>query len=125
MAVDQSAAEHDDHRLAGHIFPQVADIVGPQRFQQQRGGSDAIHVIIPKDDHRFPALAGQQEPLHRRRHVRQQRRVRQILQARPQKAARLVRRADSAVDQTLRQQGRNPQVGGQRRPGSVQPRFRQ
>ena len=34
MAADQAGAEDDDHRLAGHVFSQVADVVGPQGLQQ-------------------------------------------------------------------------------------------
>ena len=85
-----------------------------ERFQEQGGGGDAIHVVIAKDHQRFAAPAGAQETLHRRRHVREQQRVRQIPQARLQKAGGLVRLDHAAVDQALGEQGRDPQGGGER-----------
>ena len=111
-----------------HAMRQII-IDGPaeraERFQEQGRGGNAIHVVIAKDDQRFAAPAGQQETLHRRRHVRKQHRVRQIPEARSQESGGLVRPGDAAVDQALSQQRRDPQGGGERGGGRAQRRIGQ
>ena len=54
---------------------------GAEHFEQQRGGGDAVHVVIAEDDEGFVAFAGLEQALDGGGHVRQQERVGQVLEA--------------------------------------------
>jgi hypothetical protein len=61
-----------------------------ERFCQQCSGSDAIDIVITEDDQQFlAALSRCQEAVHSGGHVRNQKRVRQILEPRLKKHQRI------------------------------------
>ena len=78
-----------------------------QNFQQQRGGSHAVHVVIAENDQRLVAFAGAEQPLDGGGHVRQQKRVGEIFQPRREEVRDGRRLAEAAVEQALREQRRN------------------
>ena len=51
-----------------------------KHFEQQGGGGDAVHIVIAEDDKVFTALAGLEEPLYGGAHIREEERVRQLLE---------------------------------------------
>src|SRR5439155_20961279 len=80
---------------------------------EERSRSDAVGVVVSKNDERLVAAAGQKQSLDRRGHVGQQEGIAELLQSRFQKFGRLAWFAQSPVDQALRQQGRHLQFPGQ------------
>ena len=80
-------------------------------FEQQRSGRDAVHVVIAKNDKRLAAFACLPEALHGGLHVWQQERIGKLLEARVEKVFDGHRLAESAIEQALREQRRNSQVG--------------
>ena len=86
-------------------------------FDQQRGGGDAIDIVIAKDNHRLAAFARDVEAIYGEAHVRQQKGIGKILEPRLQEARDGFRLAEAAVEKTLGQERRKPEFlreeGGQ------------
>src|SRR6266481_5397658 len=85
-----------------HSMRQVKLRLPPQareNFQQKRSRGYAIHVVIAKDDHALALFPSTEQSLDRDFHLRQQKRIGQLLEARFEKAADLNRVRETAIDQ--------------------------
>ena len=90
-----------------HAMRQViADLPaeGAEDFEQQGGGGDAVHVVIPEDDEGFVALAGLQEALDGGVHVGEQERVGQLLEPGLEEGGDGGRLSQAPVEQALGEQ---------------------
>ena len=78
-----------------------------QNFDEQRGGSHAVHVVIAKDDQRFISFARVKQTVNRRGHVRQQKRIGEIFEARLKKIFDAADSLKPRLTQALREQRGN------------------
>ena len=97
------AAVHGEQERRGKFFQAIFDAVGAkavafvhavgqikihlpakrtQNFDEERGGGHAVHVIIAKDDQRFILFAGAEQSLDGDGHVREQKGVGKVFEAR-------------------------------------------
>ena len=81
-----------------------------EEIVQQRGRSHAVHVVIAEDHECLSAFAGSEEALDRGAHVRQEKGIGQILEARLEKARDGFRFAELAVEEALREQAGDLQL---------------
>jgi len=81
-------------------------------FREQGGGGDAVDVVVAEDHERFAAVARLEQPLDGGAHIREQKGIAELFQARLKKAGDERRVAESAIQQALGEQGRNFQPGG-------------
>ena len=70
---------------------------------KQCGGGDAIHIVIAKDDERFAKLARAEQSGDGFVHIRQEKRISEILKARTEKILNGGRIAEAAIDEALRE----------------------
>jgi len=78
-----------------------------QNFDEERGGGHAVHVIIAKmTSDSFCSRRGANR-LDSDGHVREQKRVGKVLEARREKIFNGGRFAETAIEQALREQGRD------------------
>ena len=80
-----------------------------QYLHQQGGGSDAVHVVIAKNHERFILLAGAKKTFHGLLHVRQQKRVGEVFEARCEEVFDGGNFTEAAVEQALGEQRGNVQ----------------
>ena len=88
-------------QMAAHT-PSIA----AQGVHEKGRRGHAIHIVIAIDNHAFAPFPRQQEPFNGFVHVRQQKRIAEMLQARIEKGADFGRIVQPPVQETLRQQRR-------------------
>jgi hypothetical protein len=77
-----------------------------EHLSEERGGSNAVHVVIAEDDERFVPFARGEEPFDGGTHIREQKRIGEVFQAWLQEARDRLRFAEPAVEQALGEQQR-------------------
>ena len=78
----------------------------PQNFDEERGGGNAVHIIIAKNDERFILFAGAEQSSDSGSHVREQKRVGKVFESRLEKMFNVGRFAETAIEEALREQRR-------------------
>ena len=99
--------------------------IGPQHAGEQRERGDAVHIVVAVEDDFFAAVERGENARHRRVHIRQRKRIAQLLQPRIEKALRLLHRTDAAVQQHLGHEPCEPGVFYQPPDGGGVGRFGQ
>src|SRR5437660_5006705 len=86
-----------------------------ENLEQQAARGHAIHIVIAENRYDFLALARLEQPLDRRAHVRQRKRIAKLLQAWLEKSSSQFRIIQPAIQEALRQQFGNPKLAGEPR----------
>src|SRR5690242_254498 len=84
-----------------------------EHFAEQRSGSDAVHVVIAKDDERFVAFARLEETFDGDGHVREKKRIGEAFEARLEETRDALQLAKTAVHEALGEQRRDFQGAGE------------
>ena len=85
---------------------------GAEDLEQQRGGGDAVNVVVTEDDERFVAFAGEKEPLDGGGHVGQKKGIGQLFEPRIEKSSNGGRVVEAAVQEALSEERRDAQLIG-------------
>jgi hypothetical protein len=81
-----------------------------QHFQQERGGGNAIDIVIAEYDQWFLVRMRPEETFDRDCHIRQKERIGQMLESWFEVIADGVRLRMAAVEEALREQWRNSEI---------------
>src|SRR5690242_2464542 len=84
-----------------------------QHFGEEGRRGDAVHVVVAKNDESFIPFARGEEALDGSAHVRQEKRISKVLEARLEEAGNRLGLAETSVEETLREQRGDLQLPGE------------